>query len=586
MKMLRIIMIIVIVIFTPMIALAQKKVSHNFQYHAVGTEEGKLKEVTHVYHPETSSIRLYFDEVQLGPNSYLLLEGSNGVKQKLDAEALKNWRNSSAYFNGGRVKVSVYQAAGETIMFNVKELKVNEKQYRLDTMRTMQYRKINIQATSSTRIGEFNLEDVPYAAAVGRFTDGSESFGSGWIAPNGAIVTTHSIHGRFDDPDGFDVIEFNVPPSTGNSVNHPNPEDQYPLNKAKEFVGSKSIYYKKGPFNIINANYAIIEPLPNSTGFRPGERQQQYFRIATNPGSFITKSSDIPVEIIHYGNRSDDIASGKFKTLQISTGQLVDQNKYLSKYSESSRDNYILYNMDVFFGSDGGAPVVYQESNVAIGVHNYSLENIPSYGIGFKEDDFRNNLNDFFSTNRVYIDADGLFGNNATGEIHKPFIEIGDGLPHVPDHGILNISKGNYNEVLHINQPLTLIAPVGKVIIGTAGDAGARIVQNSRLAEFLQEEEENKEEPSTPILLKGFPNPFSNQVELQYNLKKESLVTIKIFNITGSQVKSLFQGQQNKGYQRIAWDGTNADGKPVDSGMYFIQVQTNTELLSTKLIKQ
>ena len=203
---------------------AQKKVPQSFQYAAEASEEGTLKELTQVSYSGTSSIRLYFEDVQLGPNSYLLLKGSDGAEQKLNAEALQNWSNSSAYFNGQSVKVSLYQAAGEEVEVKLKELKVNER------ATTPKANAVTTTTTAQART-QANQDMPPWAAAVGRFTDGVEANGTGWIAANGAIVTDNR-HGGLNDAyyaevedhhllDQFDIIEFNVPLSNADGHGEP-----------------------------------------------------------------------------------------------------------------------------------------------------------------------------------------------------------------------------------------------------------------------------------------------------------------------------------------------------------------------------
>ncbi|MEO0331985.1 MAG: hypothetical protein AAF223_09905, partial [Bacteroidota bacterium] len=213
---------------------AQKKVSYSFQYTAEAAEASELKELTQVSYSGTSSIRLYFEEVQLGAKSYLLLEGSDGAEQKMDATALQNWSNSSAYFNGLNVKVSLYQAEGEEVNVKLKELKVNERGSHRKTA------PIYPTSAAQARTTDDDDKDNPgyWAEAVGRFTDGVGARGTGWIAANGAIVTDNNF-GALESTsytDGnhlerYDIIEFNVPPSNPDgTVNHPAPEDQYPLN--------------------------------------------------------------------------------------------------------------------------------------------------------------------------------------------------------------------------------------------------------------------------------------------------------------------------------------------------------------------
>ena len=75
-------------------------------------------------------------------------------------------------------------------------------------------------------------------------------------------------------------------------------------------------------------------------------------------------------------------------------------------------------------------------------------------------------------------------------------------------------------------------------------------------------------------LLANFPNPFNPETWIPYQLEKPTEVTITIYAIDGQVVRTLALGHQPAGmYQtrsRAAyWDGRNAFGEPVASGVYF-----------------
>ena len=72
----------------------------------------------------------------------------------------------------------------------------------------------------------------------------------------------------------------------------------------------------------------------------------------------------------------------------------------------------------------------------------------------------------------------------------------------------------------------------------------------------------------------NFPNPFNPETWIPYQLSKPAAVTLTIYNIRGVVVRRLALGHQPAGiYQtrsRAAyWDGRNALGEPVASGLYF-----------------
>ncbi len=80
--------------------------------------------------------------------------------------------------------------------------------------------------------------------------------------------------------------------------------------------------------------------------------------------------------------------------------------------------------------------------------------------------------------------------------------------------------------------------------------------------------------PKETALLANYPNPFNPETWIPYQLSKPTEVTLTIYGIDGHIVRQLALGHQPAGdYQdrsRAAyWDGRNALGEPVASGVYF-----------------
>ena len=80
--------------------------------------------------------------------------------------------------------------------------------------------------------------------------------------------------------------------------------------------------------------------------------------------------------------------------------------------------------------------------------------------------------------------------------------------------------------------------------------------------------------PKETALLANYPNPFNPETWIPYQLAKDADVTLTIYAMNGRVVRRLALGHQPAGvYQtrsRAAyWDGRNAFGEPVASGVYF-----------------
>ncbi|MYF98110.1 T9SS type A sorting domain-containing protein, partial [Candidatus Poribacteria bacterium] len=85
--------------------------------------------------------------------------------------------------------------------------------------------------------------------------------------------------------------------------------------------------------------------------------------------------------------------------------------------------------------------------------------------------------------------------------------------------------------------------------------------------------------PAQNQLLQNYPNPFNPETWIPYQLSQDSPVSVSIFDTTGKLIRILSLGNQSAGFynsqDRAAyWDGRNAIGEPVASGIYFYQLTT------------
>ncbi|MDE0466198.1 MAG: T9SS type A sorting domain-containing protein [Candidatus Poribacteria bacterium] len=85
--------------------------------------------------------------------------------------------------------------------------------------------------------------------------------------------------------------------------------------------------------------------------------------------------------------------------------------------------------------------------------------------------------------------------------------------------------------------------------------------------------------PEDTILAQNFPNPFNPETWIPYQLSQATEVSIQIYNVSGHLVRSLDLGWQATGSYMTPssaayWDGRNAVGERVASGIYFYTLQT------------
>ena len=95
--------------------------------------------------------------------------------------------------------------------------------------------------------------------------------------------------------------------------------------------------------------------------------------------------------------------------------------------------------------------------------------------------------------------------------------------------------------------------------------------------------------PEQTRLLANYPNPFNPETWIPYQLAASSEVQITIYNSAGKEVRTLSLGHQSEGYytdrNRAAyWDGRNAIGEPVSSGVYFYTLTTDRMSATRKML--
>ena len=95
--------------------------------------------------------------------------------------------------------------------------------------------------------------------------------------------------------------------------------------------------------------------------------------------------------------------------------------------------------------------------------------------------------------------------------------------------------------------------------------------------------------PEKTVLLANYPNPFNPETWIPYHLANPSEVRITIYDTRGTVIRRLDFGHQREGYytsqSRAAyWDGRNAVGERVASGVYFYQLQADNLSLLRKML--
>jgi hypothetical protein len=92
-------------------------------------------------------------------------------------------------------------------------------------------------------------------------------------------------------------------------------------------------------------------------------------------------------------------------------------------------------------------------------------------------------------------------------------------------------------------------------------------------------EEETIGSPLEFRLSQNFPNPFNPTTHISYVVPQKSDVTLKVFNVLGMEVATLFSGVQDAGNHVATFDAAK-----FSSGVYFYRLQTGSVSITRKMV--
>ena len=281
-------------------------------------------------------IRLRFDEVQLagdpaiGNGSYLrITSAADGGWQRLDANSIEQWGNTSAYFNGDLLTIELiaYPGTGPN-RITMSSIWIGEGEFSPAT----------ICGPTDDRV----LSNDPRSGRL-------MSIGcSAWLYNNGAGCFGTAGH-CISASTSTAVMQFNVPLSNPNgSVNHPHPDHQYPVQQASiQSTGSG------GTGN----DAAMFGCFPNSnTGLTPLQAQGAMYTLrvpAPSPAG--------QIRITGYGTTSGTQGTPR-EWSQV-------QKTHVGNFTALT-GNRLQYTADTT-GGNSGSPVILESTGEVIGVHTH-----------------------------------------------------------------------------------------------------------------------------------------------------------------------------------------------------------------------
>ena len=81
-----------------------------------------------------------------------------------------------------------------------------------------------------------------------------------------------------------------------------------------------------------------------------------------------------------------------------------------------------------------------------------------------------------------------------------------------------------------------------------------------------------------------YPNPFNSGTTIRFTVEGSQHASLKIYNVLGQQVRTLLDEEIEGGVHSEIWNGRNARGEPVGTGVYFCRLSAGDMRATIRLL--
>ncbi len=82
----------------------------------------------------------------------------------------------------------------------------------------------------------------------------------------------------------------------------------------------------------------------------------------------------------------------------------------------------------------------------------------------------------------------------------------------------------------------------------------------------------------------NYPNPFNPETRFVYTLNESGDISLRIYDIRGKLVYTVFEGNREPGTHRDRWSSVDYNNQPVSSGVYFYNLRSGGKSITKKMI--
>ena len=90
--------------------------------------------------------------------------------------------------------------------------------------------------------------------------------------------------------------------------------------------------------------------------------------------------------------------------------------------------------------------------------------------------------------------------------------------------------------------------------------------------------------PTQFALSQNIPNPFNPSTTIRFSLPEAGAVRLAIYSTKGQLVRTLVDGSTHAAYHSVVWNGRDATGREVSSGVYLYRLTSAERTLVRRML--
>ena len=283
------------------------------------------------------------------------------------------------------------------------------------------------------------------------------------------------------------------------------------------------------------------------------------------PGQF-TKTVDLPFNFKYYGKNFSQVRISSDGWIAFGSGNQVSDTNRVLPISDGINNMTAVFWDDLFGNNSLAGGKLYYYSDPANHTFIVEWDTVPHHSDITIKETFEIILRDPAYYTTPTGDGEIIFQYKDVEEAGSCTVGIENSTE---DIGLLYL----YNEIYD---------PTANELVNGMAIKFTTAVPN--VVSIGDDEEINKLIPNTYSLEQNYPNPFNPETRINYSLPEPAYVKLNIYDINGTLVRTLQEGNKSAGRYEAIWDGKNSTGNKVGSGVYFYRIQANSFSQVKKMI--